>query len=87
MLHPSNVCRVIGRLSFLSLCMFVVAGVVQAQSVTATINGTVQDAAGAFIPEATVTAINQGNSLSTSSEIEYEWKLFVHWTSPAARIQ
>ena len=50
------------------LSVFVLAGVIQAQSVTATINGTVQDAAGAVIPDATVTATNQGNSVSTTAK-------------------
>ena len=66
MLHRSNFFRLSSRLGFFFLFILLVAGISKAQSVTATINGTVQDAAGALIPDATVTATNQGNSVSTS---------------------
>src|SRR5438874_2043191 len=68
MLQCSNLSRVISRLGLVSLFLLVAAGVLPAQSVTATINGVVQDAAGALIPEATVTATNQGNAVSTTSK-------------------
>ena len=49
-------------------CLFIFAGLVSAQSATATLNGTVHDSAGASMPDANISIQNQGTGISLESK-------------------
>lgn len=64
------------RIPFLTICLLLIAGALawtvrlRAQATTASIHGTVTDATGAVLPDATVTVINTSTSISATQKTD-----------------